>query len=400
LPRPRIMNATAFGVIVALCYSIALVPSLRRAHWDTSVFIVAGDLFVDSSKLDAPIIVRKHSDGYDGEFYYRLAVEPWASTSAAHGVTFDGAFYRAQRILYPVLAWAVSLGNAALVPVALVGVNLMAVGVVGGMAVALRDAAKLSMWFPFTVVLWPGFLTTITHDTTELVPQALVMAALWAWASGRTALFAVFASLAPLAREVTILVPAGFCLWSAAAWPRDRTWPSFARVIVCGLALLPFLVWREALILSLHAASGPGNNIGWPGVGFVATVGRILSPASYPRLPELTGGLGWRMALALVGVAGLLVATARHVQSALQNKLLAPTVIAWSLTAALITLLRTDGPWIDDIAIFRALTEYYTLSIVVLAAASASWFVMLPVMGVAGLLAPLVWFASIRSLSF
>jgi hypothetical protein len=400
LPRPRIMNATAFGVIVALCYSIALVPSLRRAHWDTSVFIVAGDLFVDSSKLDAPIIVRKHSDGYDGEFYYRLAVEPWASTSAAHGVTFDGAFYRAQRILYPVLAWAVSLGNAALVPVALVGVNLMAVGVVGGMAVALRDAAKLSVWFPFTVVLWPGFLTTITHDTTELVPQALVMAALWAWASGRTALFAVFASLAPLAREVTILVPAGFCLWSAAAWPRDRTWPSFARVIVCGLALLPFLVWREALILSLHAASGPGNNIGWPGVGFVETVGRILSPASYPRLPELTGGLGWRMALALVGVAGLLVATARHVQSALQNKLLAPTVIAWSLTAALITLLRTDGPWIDDIAIFRALTEYYTLSIVVLAAASASWFVMLPVMGVAGLLAPLVWFASIRSLSF
>jgi hypothetical protein len=73
-------------------------------------------------------------------------------------------------------------------------------------------------------------------------------------------------------------------------------------------------------------------------------------------------------------------------------------VIAWSLTAALITLLRTDGPWINDIAIFRALTECYTLSIVVLAVASASWFVMLPVMGMAGLL--LVWFASMKSVSF
>jgi hypothetical protein len=394
------MSAVAFGVIVALCYSIALVPSLRRAHWDTSVFIDAGDLFVDSSKLDAPIIVRKHSDGYDGQFYYRLAVQPWPSASAAHGVTFDAAPWRAQRILYPVLAWAVSFGNAALVPVALVAVNLIAVGVVAGMAVALRGAAKLPLWFPFTVVLWPGFVVTIMHDTTELVPQALVMAALWAWASGRTALFAVFAGLAPLAREVTILVPAGFFLWSAAAWLRDRTGPSFARAIVCGLALLPFLVWRETLILMLHAAPSSSNNIGWPGVGLVETVGRILSPASYLRLPQLTAGLGWRMALALVGVVGLLAATVTHVQSALQNKLLAPTVIAWSLTAALISLLRTDGPWIEDIAIFRALTEYYTLSIVVLAAASASWFVMLPVMGVAGLLGRLVWFASIDHVSF
>jgi hypothetical protein len=129
-------------------------------------------------------------------------------------------------------------------------------------------------------------------------------------------------------------------------------------------------------------------------------VGRILSPASYPRLPQLTGGLGWRMALALLGVAGLLAATATHAKSALQHKLLAPIVIAWSLTAALVTLLRTEGPWIEDIAIFRALTEYYTMSIVVLAAASASWRIMLPVMGVTALLAPLVWFASIRSVSF
>ncbi len=400
MPRPRIMNATAFGVIVALCYSIALVPSLRRAHWDTSVFIVAGDLFVDSSKLDAPIIVRKDSHGYDGEFYYRLALEPWPSTSAAHGITFDGALYRAQRILYPVLAWAVSLGNAALVPAALVGVNLIAVGVVGGMAVALRDAAKLPVWFPFTVVLWPGFVVTIMHDTTELVPQALLMGALWAWVSGRTALFAVFASLAPLGREVAILVPAGFFLWSVAAWLRDRTRPSFAWAIVCGLALLPFLMWRETLILTLHAAPSSGTNLGWPGVGFVETVRRILSPASYLQLPQLSAALGWRMALALVGVVGLLAATVIHVHRGLQNKLLAPAVIAWSLTAALITLFRTDGPWIDDIAIFRTLTEYYTLSIVVLAAASASWFVMLPVIGVAGLLVPLVWFASIASMSF
>jgi hypothetical protein len=44
-----------------------------------------------------------------------------------------------------------------------------------------------------------------------------------------------------------------------------------------------------------HAAPSSSNNIGWPGVGFVETVGRILSPASYLGLPQLTAGLGWRM---------------------------------------------------------------------------------------------------------
>jgi hypothetical protein len=392
------MNAVAFGVIISLCYSIALVPPLRRAQWDTSVFIVAGDQFVDPSKLDAPIIVRKHSTGYDGEFYYRLAVEPWPTASAAHGVTFDSARWRAQRILYPALVWAVSFGNAALVPGALVAVNLMAIGLLAGMAVALRATASLPVWFPFAVVLWPGFLVTIMHDTTELVPQALVMAALWAWASQRTALFAVFASLAPLVREVTIFVPAGFFLWSAAAWLRERTRASFARTIICGIAFLPFIAWQQTLIVTLHAASNL-SDLGWPGVGFVETIDRILSPMSYPQLPQLTHDLGRRIALGLVGVAGLLAMTAAHARRAFRNKLLAPTVIAWSLTAALISLLRTNGPWIEDIAIFRALTEYYILSIVVLAAASASWLVMLPVLGTAGLVMHLVWFASVNHVS-
>jgi hypothetical protein len=128
-----------------------------------------------------------------------------------------------------------------------------------------------------------------------------------------------------LNREVTILVPAGFFLWSAAAWLEARTWPSFARAIVCGLALLPFLVWRETLILTLDAAPGSGNNIGWPGVGFVETVGRILSPASYPGFPQLTRGHDWLMALALVGVAGFLLRP-RHMFKGRSRISCSPTV--------------------------------------------------------------------------
>jgi len=77
-------------VIVALCYSIALVPSLRNALVYIG-FIDAGDLFVDYLSVDAPIIVRKHFDAYDGPVLLSLRANvpalrpPWRYLDAAPG---------------------------------------------------------------------------------------------------------------------------------------------------------------------------------------------------------------------------------------------------------------------------------------------------------------------------
>ena len=390
--RRRILLPVTFGVLIAICYAVALVPALRRAHWDSSVFVDAGDRLVETG---APIIVREHSDGYDGEFYYRLAIDPWPSASAAHGVTFDDPPYRAQRILYPALTWVVSLGHPAYVPKALVAVNLLAIGVIAGASVALRSAARLPFWFPVAIVACPGFVVTLTHDTTELVPQALIMLALWAWARGKFTLFAVFAGLAPLGREVTLLIPAGFLLWSTAAFLQNRNRRSFGRAVVCGVALLPFALWRETLIL-LFQAGPSANDLGWPGAGFVLTIDRLLRPYLYPGLPQLTDGLGRRMALALAGTAGLVAAVAAYARSALRSDPLGPVLIAWILCAGLISLLRTGGPWIEDIAVYRALTEFYILSVVVLAAAAVSWRVAVPLLAMAILACRLMWIAAIN----
>lgn len=379
------LHPVIFGLVVAAFYAVAMFPGLRRAQYDPSVFIVAGDRFVDRQRLDSPIIVRNHSDGYDGEFYYRLAIDPWPAADGSHGVTPDSAAARGQRILYPLIAWTVSFGNAKLVPAALVLVNLVAVGVAAAAATGLARAASLSRWVPFAIALWPGFTITVTHDTTELVPQAFVLLALWAFAVNRIWLFALLAGVAPLAREVNLLLPASFFLWSTAAALRQRSPASFRLVIACALAMAPCLVWRETLAIALQSPVAASSDIGWPGLGWLQTVERIVA-----------GIAGRPAALAVLGVAavtsaGFVVLVASHLPTAVRHRSIAPVTLAWSSLAILMALLTAGGPWTDAVAIFRAFTECFVLGIVVLGMARTDRRVAVPLLCVLAALWLLIW---------
>ncbi len=68
--------------------------------------------------------------GYDGQFFYRLALNPLNFHHTAYGITMDRP-YRFMRIGYPALTWLVSAGQHSLVPVMLVVVNIAAIGALG-----------------------------------------------------------------------------------------------------------------------------------------------------------------------------------------------------------------------------------------------------------------------------
>ena len=373
------------GLLVAALYAIAVFPGLRRAQYDPSVFIMAGDRFVDRERLDAPIIVRNHSDGYDGEFYYGLALDPWPAADGSHGVTPDFPAARGQRILYPLIAWVASFGDAKLVPAALVLVNLVAAGVAAAAAAGLARAASLPRWVPFAIALWPGFMITVTHDTTELVPQAFVLLALWAFAVDRLWLFALLAGLAPLAREVNVLLPASFFVWSAIAALRQRSTASLRPVIAGALAVAPCLVWRGILVIALQSPVAASSDLGWPGLGWLQTVARVVA-----------GTAGHPTALAVLGVAavtsaGFIVLVASHLPAAARHGSIAPVTLAWASLAILMTLLTAGGPWTDAVAIFRAFTECFVLGIVVLGMAGAGRRVAVPLLCIVAALWLLIW---------
>lgn len=368
-----------------VCYAAALVTlagegavwglAASRHGFDPSVSVVAGDRFVDAGATPSPIVVRRHSAGYDGQFYYRIAAAGTDAGPQAAGVRFDHARWRLQRILYPLLARAVAFGRAASVPAAMVAVNAAALFVLVAMAWRLGPAAGLA------IAAWPGFLVAITHDTTEILSAALIFTACRAAASGRMWRYAALGALAVLTRETNVLLCAGVALTEVRR----------GRRVAAALPLAVFGAWQGWLLLAGAPEAGgapAAHNLGWPFVGVLTRIGE--SVAAVPgRLAHPGAALEALMtAAACVGLLGFLAVVA---PVAARRARTDGVSAGWLLVAALMLCLSAGGPWIDATAFFRAFTECWVVGWLVLAEAGlvprvwpllplvAFWLLMTPV---------------------
>ena len=166
--------------------------------------------------------------GYDGQFAYYIARDPGGSPPC-----LDAPAYRMQRILLPVLARVLSLGQTALIPWALVLVNLIAL--VGGTALLedLLEAAKARRWFALSYGLYIGVFMAVRLSTTEPLAYGLVIAGIWLGARDRW-WAASIAGAGRVRQGIAALFAAGYALHFAlnragATRPGSRWWRRPAR---------------------------------------------------------------------------------------------------------------------------------------------------------------------------
>jgi hypothetical protein len=376
-------------LIVVLAYCLAILPILVRHQFDMSAFIRAGDRFVEAAHTPAPIIVENSSNGYDGQFYYRLALSPFDTRPTAFGIHFDLQPYRMQRILYPLLVWAVTLGHARIVPIAMVLANLLGLACIVIGASSLTSRLRLQERVPLAIMLWPGFLITLSHDTTEIVAVALLVGALDAYFAGRLWLYVLLGGLAPLSRETTVLVLGGIVCFEGMAALRSGHWPLWRRAMVCALAVLPFCVWQGVLRLLWGHAPQVGNaDLGWPLIGLIDMLRETLDGTEQfvqphrPFLDAVVRAYTMCCALWLVAFCGVVAA---RVPRVLRGAAAAPLAAGWLPMLVLMSLLTAGGPWVDRNAYFRAFTECYVLGCLILAAAPPrNWITFMLVAGATG----------------
>jgi hypothetical protein len=374
---------TLFAMAV-LGYVALSLPMLVRNHFDPSVFIDLGDRFVNPAMLPSSVIVRPHEQGYDGQFYYRLALAPYRLQRSAFGITFDSPFRRTLRIGYPVLSWAIAFGHAAAVPLTMFLVNLLSLGAIATFAACLTHRLDLPALTPLAIMLWPGFIVALTHDTTEIVAVAFLLAALDCYFAKRLFAYAVLGALATLTRETSILVLAGILYFEAAqcfkaghcfetgqAMRPGALAARLHRVVVCGIALVPFLVWWVTLrvVVGQTADEAVGNgDLSWPLLGaatmLLDTLTGIRHFAPTHRMDAAIrayalGSAGW-----LLGFCALVAARTPRVVRMPEIGALAA---GWLPVFALISLLTAGGPWIDQTAYFRAFTECFVVGCLVAA---------------------------------
>jgi hypothetical protein len=254
------------AAVVVLLYGIWLLSALR--HGDPQDFIHIGRTFVAQGGAASAVISERAAGfryggqgGYDGQFFYFIAVDPTRA-----GPYLDGAAFRYSRIVYPLLARALALGGADAVPVALIAVNVLAIAVSMLLLAAWLRRRQLSPWLACVYGFYPGVFLTLQRDLADVTAYTFVIAAVyllesagWARAVGAGVCF----GLAGLTRETTLVFAV---LYAGTSLVRNG-WRNGAALFA--LSVGPYLVWKGFLFVSLHSLGTGGGTPEWPFAGIL-----------------------------------------------------------------------------------------------------------------------------------
>jgi len=356
-----ILSPLAVTAIVALIYAGFLLERLHRHRFDFSVFVCAGDAHCDPSAVPCNLTVYPSSEGYDGQFYYRLALDPFSSRDPHHGIELDAPSYRAQRILYPLAVWLLSFGGrTGLVPAWMVLVNYFGVCAIAWLAALyFRSIGRAALW-ALGVALYGGLVLALYRDLTEIMAVMLMLAAIVLLQRKRRLTAAILLGLSVLTRETVLLFAAacaGVILWEATKRRRLTVHP-----VVVLIPIATFAGWRTIVWLL------------WGPVGRVNLSGAFRIPLS-----PLFGCL-WRRMLVFDGSqtlwfleAGALVAVAAAALWCLRGSKAGHAEKTGLILYVLLIFSLPRDIWAEGWSFLRISAELHTLAIMVLVGSASRW---------------------------
>lgn len=349
----------ASALLIALLYLGVLFLQLSVHEQDPSYFIDIGDRFTaDRAAVPRSVRIVPDSAGYDGQFYYQIALNPFMPAAVNSGFRIDNGPYRNQRILYPLFAWLFSLGNPDYVPAMLLILNYLALCAIAWLGGRYAQLHSLHAVWGILFGLFPGFLFTLTHDLTEILAVLFLLAGVLALEQWPSKLYvSLFLILAVLTRETALI--AVMALGIVLAWKREfARWP----MVVVPLAI--FVLWQAVLWWKWGEPPALTARLllDFPGSGMLAFLGSLDTgnPVHRIWIIEL-------VYLAIMVIAAL--AAFRDIQGYVTHKLM------WLCYGSMLFALSTYV-WIEDFAFLRTAAELYLFSLILILNAPLPGFLL------------------------
>ena len=180
------------------------------------------------------------SEGYDGQFVYYIARDPVPQ----HVQSFlDAPAYRYQRILLPIAARVISVGDIDVIPWTIPLLVLISQFIGTWIVGDLLLRWGMSPWYAMTYGLWVGFTLSVRLDLPEPLAYALIAGALLAQERKKNLISWVLFGLALFAKEVTILFVAA-ALLSLLVQKKWRHLFSLAAISILPYCLFQFWLFR------------------------------------------------------------------------------------------------------------------------------------------------------------
>lgn len=284
-PLRRVPDTPRAPAIVALIVAIlfVVVRFLSVGDGDVGSFVGAGDYL--SSGTELPL---QSGAGYDGQFYYRMAIAPLNFDATAAGVTLDSEM-RLSRIGYPAVTWLVSLGGLLPVELALIAVNVLGLALIAGLGgVFAKRSGRHALW-GLALALYYGFAFTLAKDLTEIFEVSLLLVGLLAAYKQRFIISAIALGGAVLTRESALFFVPFIAAWRLYLIVRRRERPSGIDLTWIVPPLM-FGAWQ----LIVHASTGRfpvraerDNTVNFPGWPLLRTFPDLFDNLSARSLVHL-----------------------------------------------------------------------------------------------------------------
>lgn len=355
-------NRPAAAALIATLAAVAftLVRWQTWAHGHISRFILVGLHFATPSQLPHGMPVAR-TYGYDGQFFYRLALNPLNFHHTAYGITMDRP-YRYMRIGYPVLTWAVSAGQHFLVPVMLVAVNIAAIGALGYLGGLFAAQGGRHALAGLLIPGYFGLLTSLSRDTAEPLGAVCLLAGLLAIRSRRPVLAAALLAYGALTRETVMVAVAAIAILRVIGMLRGRaegTRPGredLAWVVPTAV----FAVWQvvvKAATGSVPLLADGGRNAGTPFIAPLEAFRHNLAHIHLHQFEQFDLWFGELAILVCFSVAALLCLRATS----------APGHERLAFVLYLVEIcIVTPSTWNSLDADMRSFIEVYLLAVIIL----------------------------------
>ncbi len=355
----KILTRNKLLIFIASLYFIFCFLRLRHFNFNPTYFICAGKVFCDKKTTPQDLVIETEY-GYDGQFYYRLSLNPFTSKLKEYGISIDAPAYRQQRIMYPLLVWMLSLfGRENLVAWVMILVNYF------GIIFIIAVLFKLAEFFNFSYLeliafgLYPGFLLTLSRNLTEIVAVGFGLTSLLYFLKNKKLLFCIFSIMAVLAKETSLFMFICILLVSLFYYKQKVN-----KIFFLLLPIIIYIIWQIFLYYTWkgsytqHYFSFPfiqgKQNFGLPFSGLFSYIkSGFYEPVYYKKI-----------AILIVTILNFILCISVLYNLGKFDNLYIK--IIW-IVYCLVLFFTTDKIWADIFNIFRTVPEFFLVSFIILA---------------------------------
>lgn len=211
-----------------------------------------------------PLATVPHSNGYDGQFYAQIALDP-ALRHTDTARVLDVPAYRARRILTPAIASIAGLGSPWLTIQIYALLNVacwFALGWLLAKALPVNSAVSCARWLGCMFSM--GVLESVRQSLVDLPALVLLMLAISASDQSQRTRSIVWLALGNLAKESNLLGALALCLGEPKRPIRAKS-----ILLSFSLAATPLMIWAGyvAYRLPTSAETNGTGNFTWPLLG-------------------------------------------------------------------------------------------------------------------------------------